>query len=90
MSHAQETVKGLSPPSQEKVVPGTIEARPPEGEEAIARIAALQGAPRELVSREFWSAWDALLVDARIPDFMLVLTERKVVNALRREKQTHH
>jgi hypothetical protein len=90
MSHVQETVEGLSPPSQEKAAQGTIEARPPEGEEAIARIAALQSAPQELVSREFWSAWDALLADARIPDFMLVLTERKVVNALRRGKQTHH
>ncbi|PLP99048.1 hypothetical protein CYJ10_19145 [Cupriavidus pauculus] len=64
-------------------------ARPAAGEDAIARIASSLGLPEEQVRWEFWHAWDGLLLDAKFPDYLLVLTERKAVQALR-GKQVHH
>lgn len=64
-------------------------ARPAAGEDAIARIAGSLGLPMEQVRWEFWHAWDGLLIDAKFPDYLLVLTERKAVQALR-GKQVHH
>lgn len=64
-------------------------ARPAAGEDAIARIAGSLGLPVEKVRWEFWRAWDELLIDAKFPDYLLVLTERKAVQALR-GKQVHH
>jgi len=64
-------------------------ARPSAGEDAIARIAASLDLPVEQVRWEFWHAWDGLLVDAKFPDYLLVLTERKAVQALR-GRQAHH
>lgn len=64
-------------------------ARPAAGEDAIARIADSLDLPVEQVRWEFWHAWDGLLLDAKFPDYLLVLTERKAVEALR-GKQVHH
>lgn len=59
-------------------------ARPASGHHAIERIASAYNMPKELVQWEFWSAWDALLVDAKCADYLLVLTEKRVIAAIRR------
>lgn len=91
MNHSQEAIQ--NPPLQDESTAAEAshapKARPAAGEDAIARIAAALELPVEQVRWEFWHAWDGLLLDAKFPDYLLVLTERKALQALR-GKQMHH
>ncbi|MGO4326566.1 DUF3562 domain-containing protein [Cupriavidus sp. 2TAF22] len=62
-------------------------ARPSSVVEAIDRIARCHNVPREVIQWEFWSAWDALSTDAKFPDYVLLLAEKRVKEALRRRGQ---
>ncbi len=85
MGHLHATTEEAS-----TVQAAAIKHRPAAGEDAIARIASTLGLPVEKVRWQFWNAWDGLLVDAKFPDYLLVLSERKALAALRREQQVHH
>ncbi|WP_231906895.1 DUF3562 domain-containing protein [Cupriavidus sp. D384] len=91
MNHSEDVIQEF-PPMQERVAndEGPVrKARPAAGEDAIARIASSLALPVEQVRWEFWHAWDGLLIDAKFPDYLLVLTERKALQALR-GKHVHH
>ena len=92
MNHSEDVIQELQPvqadSAQHNEGPAP-KARPAAGEDAIARIAGALGLPVEQVRWEFWHVWDGLLIDAKFPDYLLVLTERKAVQALR-GKQVHH
>lgn len=64
--------------------------RPPAAYHAIERLAQHHDVPEEEVQREFWNTWDALLTEAKFPDYVLVLTERRVNEALRRRRQARN
>jgi hypothetical protein len=57
--------------------------RPLSAIAAIERIAMSHEVPKEVVEWEFWSAWDALLSDAKCTDYVLLLAEKRVKEALR-------
>lgn len=57
----------------------------PSGLEAIERLAAAYDLPKEVVHLEFCNAWNALVSDAKFPDYLLVLTEKRTREALRRK-----
>lgn len=59
------------------------------GLDAIERLAAAYGLPKEVVHWEFCNAWDALASDARFPDYLLVLAEKRTKEALRRKLKRH-
>ncbi|PLQ00239.1 DUF3562 domain-containing protein [Cupriavidus pauculus] len=82
----EEERRSASRPASE--APATTHGHPPAGEVAISRIAAQYNAPRERVAWIFWNVWDEFLVDATIPDYLLILTERRVTKALRRRQHT--
>lgn len=92
MNHLQATTEEASAvqAATARDQPATIKNRPAAGEDAIARIASTLGLPVDQVRWQFWNAWDRLLVDAKFPDYLLVLSERKTLDALRRQKQVHH
>ena len=60
-------------------------ARPLSGSRAIERIASTLNVPREVVQWEFWNVWDALMADAKFTDYLPVLTEKRVMAALRQK-----
>lgn len=57
--------------------------RPLSVAEAIERIAEHHNVPKEVVQWEFWNAWDALVTDAKFLDYVLLLTEKRAMEALR-------
>ncbi|WP_230625643.1 DUF3562 domain-containing protein [Cupriavidus necator] len=87
MLRVTEASRNMPPPALEHAPVKMGRTRPRAGEDAIARIAVAHGAPLEFVRWQFWNAWDALQEDAKFPDYLLVLTERKVVEALRRRRR---
>nr|WP_315592821.1 DUF3562 domain-containing protein [uncultured Cupriavidus sp.] len=92
MSHFHATTEAASTDQAATVQdnPVATKNRPSAGEDAIERIASALGLPVDQVRWQFWNAWDRLLVDAKFPDYLLVLSERKTRDALRRQKQVHH
>ncbi|WP_369823522.1 DUF3562 domain-containing protein [Cupriavidus sp. OV038] len=64
---------------------GEDSGRPPLAVQAIERIALRSGIPKEVVRQEFWSAWDALLSDAKFKDYVLLFAEKRVLEVLRRK-----
>ncbi|WP_455286923.1 DUF3562 domain-containing protein [Cupriavidus necator] len=88
MNHSQEPTPEYPTSATPSAGAPSPARRPLSGSEAIERIARTYNVPKEAVQGEFWNAWDALLIDAKCLDYVLVLAEKRVKEAIRRRRQS--
>ncbi len=90
MTYIADAVQDLPSSSFGHASVKVMHKRPAAADDAIARIANAHNAPLERVREAFWNAWDTLQQDAKFPDYLMVLTERRVREALRHGDRTRH